>query len=94
MYSPLGAYPAVLGRRMTPGIRRLARLAGVSVLVALAQGCTAQPLPLAGPDPANPAARVKATAFRSNIAPYESRRPVEPKPWADQNSQVAPKPQP
>jgi hypothetical protein len=74
--------------------RRLASLAGVC-LVVLAQGCTAQPpLPLAGPDPSNPAARTKTTAYRSNIAPYDSRRPVEPKPWTEQNQQIAPTPQP
>jgi hypothetical protein len=71
--------------------RRLASLAGLLVLAALAHGCTAQPpLPVAGRDPANPAARTKATAYRSDIAPYESRRPVDPKPWQEQNQQVAP----
>jgi len=74
--------------------RRLASLAA-GCLVVLTQGCASTPpLPLAGPDPANPAARAKATAYRSNIAPYESRRPVEPKPWTEQNQQIAPTPQP
>ena len=95
MHSPFRAYTAVFVRLTTPCFRRIASLAGVLALALLAQGCTAQPpLPSAGPDPANPAARTKATAYRSDIAPYESRRPVEPKPWQEQNLGVAPTPPP
>jgi len=94
MHSPLRASPAVPERRMMLWSRWLPSLAAGS-LVVLAQGCTAPPPPpLAGSDPANPAAQTKATAYRSNIAPYESRRPVEPKPWTEQNQQIAPTPQP
>ena len=95
MHSPLRAYPAVVVRRMTPSFRRLTSLAGVIVIAALAQGCMTQPpLPLTKSDPAHPSARAKASTYRSDIAPYESRRPVDPKPWVEQNQQVAPAPRP
>jgi hypothetical protein len=95
MHSPSRAYRAVFGRLTTLIRRQPTRLAWAFALAALAQGCTAQTVPpLAGPDPANPAARAKATAYRSDIAPYESRRSVEPRPWQEQNQQVAPTPKP
>jgi hypothetical protein len=93
MHSPLRAYPTVVVRRMTPWVRRLTRPAGVIIIAALVQGCMTQ-LPLTRSDPAHPSARAKGTAYRSDIAPYESRRPVDPKPWVEQNQQVAPAPRP
>ena len=95
MHSPLRARSAVFEWWVTPLVCRLTTLVGVFVLSVFVQGCTAQPpVPLAGRDPANPAARAKAVTYRSDIAPYESRRPVEPKPWTEQNQQVVPTPQP
>jgi len=53
--------------------------AAVAALVLLIAACTPVPsTPLAGPDPANPRARVPALAYRSPVEPYVSRRPVDP----------------
>jgi hypothetical protein len=64
------------------------------VLAALVAGCAqAPPLhPLAGVGPANPSVRTRTVEYRSPLAPYESRRPVEPAPWREQNERVAPQP--
>jgi hypothetical protein len=70
---------------------RWARLAAVAALVLFIEACTpVPPVPLAGPDPANPHARVPALAYRSPVEPYVSRRPVDPLPWQGQNDRSAP----
>jgi hypothetical protein len=48
--------------------------------------------PLAGRDPADPAARVPPAAYRSTLGPYARQRPVEPASWREQNERVAPAP--
>jgi hypothetical protein len=54
-------------------------------------GCwTAPTAQLAGADPSNPSARTRSVGYRSTVAPYKSQRPVEPKPWLEQNQQVTP----
>jgi len=59
----------------------------------MAAGCwTALPAPLTGADPSDPSARTRRVEYRSTVAPYKSQRPVEPKPWQEQNQQVAPPP--
>ena len=61
---------------------------GLALLMA---GCAAPvPPPMAGPDPANPNAPAGKAGGRSTVAPYESRRPVDPAPWPAQNERVAP----
>jgi hypothetical protein len=71
------------------------RLAAFVALASFIAACTPPPpAPLAGPDPANPAMRVPAVAYRSVVGPYQSRRPVEPQPWQDQNDRIAPAPKP
>lgn len=47
--------------------------------------------PLAGPDPVNPAVQVPPVGHQSAISRYVSRRPVEPKPWTEQNERVTPR---
>ena len=70
-------------------------LAAVAALALLIEACTpVPPVPLAGPDPADPRTRVPAVAYRSPVGPYVSRRPVEPSPWQDQNDRIAPAPKP
>jgi len=60
-------------------------------LAAAAAGCGAvPPAPLAGADPSDPSARPRSVEYRSTVAPYKSQRPVEPKPWQEQNQQVTP----
>jgi len=93
MSAHIRAEPAPSRRRPTaPFRRRLGGLAAVA-LAALIQGCTATPhAPFNGPDPSNPHARVPVVGYRSTIGSYESRRPVEPVPWREQNERVAPAP--
>jgi hypothetical protein len=49
---------------------------------------------MASVDPADPAATVTPTRYRSTIAPYTSLRPAAPKPWRERNDAVAPQPKP
>jgi len=57
-------------------------------LAALNAGCWAvPPAPVAGADPS---AHTRSVEYRSTVAPYKSQRPVEPKPWQEQNQQVTP----
>jgi hypothetical protein len=87
---------AAVARQTTLPKDRWARLvAAVAALVLLIAACTPVPsTPLAGPDPANPHARVPALAYRSPVEPYVSRRPIDPLPWQGQNDRSAPASQP
>lgn len=68
----------------------LAALAGLLLLLA---GCADAPrVPAAGPDPADPGARVPRVDYRPTVGAYESRRPVEPAPWGEQNEGATPAP--
>jgi hypothetical protein len=55
-------------------------------------GCMPATAPMAGADPADPAAKVARTSYRSTIAPYDSLRPATPAPWRERNDGVAPQP--
>ncbi|MCK1275107.1 hypothetical protein IVB46_07660 [Bradyrhizobium sp. 61] len=55
-------------------------------------GCMPATVPVAGADPADPAAKVARASYRSTIAPYTSLRPATPGPWRDRNDAVAPQP--
>jgi hypothetical protein len=82
-------------RRTSPSITRWIEIAAVAALASIVEACTPPPpVPLAGPDPADPRTRVPAAAYRSAVGPYESRRPVEPQPWQNQNDRTAPAPKP
>jgi hypothetical protein len=86
---------AAIARPMVSPTYRWTGLAAVAALSLLIEACTPiPPVPLAGPDPADPRTRVPAVAYRSPIGPYVSRRPVEPSPWQDQNDRIAPAPKP
>ena len=79
-----------MARQRSPLRRGFVMLAAL-MLAALANACTAPPpLPVAGPDPSDPSARTRPVGYRSTIAPYETQRPVEPKPWEQQNERVGP----
>lgn len=82
--------PAAVRTRICSSGRGRALLAIVLAAVVLA-GCMPN-APLIGADPADPAARVAATGYRSTIAPYQSLRPSAPAPWREQNDRVAPAP--
>jgi hypothetical protein len=55
-------------------------------------GCLPTTVPLAGPDPADPGARVAGVGYRSTVAPYTGLRPAAPSSWREQNDRVAPAP--
>ena len=79
-----------LWRRFATLWRRFATLAGL-MLAAFACACTAPPpSPSAGADPSDPSARTRPVGYRSTVAPYDTQRPVEPKPWEQQNERVGP----
>jgi len=65
-------------------------LTATAVLLA---ACSASPLPdlVFGTDPSKPSARSKAVRYTPVTAGTAVYRPVEPKPWLEQNEQVAPK---
>lgn len=50
---------------------------------------SAQP-PHTRSNPADPDAPVSAAPYISTISGYESQRPVEPKPWLEQNQAITP----
>jgi hypothetical protein len=82
---------AAVARQTASSKDRWGRLAAAAALVLLIAACTPVPsVPLAGPDPANPHARVPALAYRSPVEPYVSRRPVDPLPWQGQSDRSAP----
>jgi hypothetical protein len=83
------ARAGVRGTRSIPGRWRVLRLACVAAWLSACSGAP-PPAPLAGADPADPSARVPAAAYRSTLGDYRSQRPVEPKPWTEQNERVAP----
>jgi hypothetical protein len=62
------------------------------VLALSIAGCAAAPSPFAGADPADPAALVPQQQYRSALATYASRRPVEPSGWPGTNEKIAPQP--
>ena len=81
---------AAMARQRSP-FRRGAETLAALALVALAAACTGPPpAPVAGPDPSDPSAPARPVGYRSTVAPYERQRPVEPKPWQEQNQQIAP----
>ena len=86
---------AAMAVRPVASTMRWTGLPAVACLVLVVAACSPPPpVPLAGPDPADPRARVPAVAYRSAVGPYESRRPVEPSSWQDQNDRNAPAPAP
>ena len=66
--------------------------AGLAVATLMLGGCMPTTVPLAGADPADPAARVAGVGYRSTVAPYSSLRPTAPSSWREQKDRVAPAP--
>jgi len=96
MFAHIRTRFAATGRQGTASIRRrLDTLAALCLTGLLTAACSSiPPSPFTGPDPANPRVRVPAVAYRSTVGPYASQRPVEPRPWREQNQGVAPAPKP
>lgn len=70
---------------------RIRAFAGIACMASILGGCI-QAVPLAGPDPADPAAKVAGVGYRPVTAPYSSLRPVAPSGWREQNRDVTPPP--
>ena len=64
------------------------------VVAVSASACMPATTPLAGADPADPAAKVAGVGYRSTIAPYTGLRPSPPAPWRERNDAVTPQPKP
>ena len=73
-------------------IIRLRSLAGLIAAALTLAACLPATAPLAGPDPADPGAKVAGVGYRSTVAPYTSLRPTAPSSWREQNDRVAPTP--
>ncbi len=73
-------------------LRRSAALAIAGIAIFGLSGCMQGTVPLVGPDPADPGARVAGVTYRSTISPYTSLRPASPSGWKEQNRGVAPSP--
>jgi len=70
---------------------RLLPLTAIGLLAPLVQACNATTAsPWRGPDPSDPSVRVAPASYRSTVGSYVSQRPVEPRPWREQNERVAP----
>jgi hypothetical protein len=61
-------------------------------LTLLVAACKPVSMPLAGADPSDPSVPVPATRYQSSLGAYESRRPVAPSSWREQNERVTPQP--
>ncbi len=66
-------------------------LAALVVATGSLSACMPAGVPLAGADPADPAAKVAGVGYRSTIGPYTSMRPSDPAPWRQGNDGLKPK---
>ena len=96
MFAPHLVRPGAVRLRGTSPFREAFRALLLFTCAVVVSACSAAPPPppLAGADPADPASRVPAASYRSAIGPYASQRPVEPKPWIEQNQTIAPQEKP
>lgn len=89
MRAALQTRSAGAGRQNSWSFRKLGIALATLALALMVSACVrAPPAVLAGPDPADPQARVRPVTYRSTVAGYMSRRPVEPRPWTEQNQRV------
>lgn len=95
MLAQLAAIPATVGSGAATllGIR-FRTFAGLALAAVTLCGCMPAAARLAAADPADPAAKVAATGYRSTIAPYTRLRPTAPSSWREQNDRVSPAPKP
>ena len=64
----------------------------LAALALALSGCMQATTPMAGADPADPAAKVARAGYRSTIAPYTGLRPATPAPWRERNDAATPQP--
>lgn len=67
------------------------RFPAAMALAALVAACARPPAPLAGPDPADPAAAARPLTYAPLAADPAGSAPAEPLPWTEMNRRVAPK---
>lgn len=65
------------------------KFAAILVASGALAGCAVQPPPLVA-DASVPALATGPVAYRSVVADYVPRRPVDPEDWRERNRQVAP----
>jgi hypothetical protein len=88
VHCPGQARPPHRGGQFLRVLRSITVAASAGLLIT---GCkTSAPFVAAIADPADANAPVAATAHRSTIDTYVRQRPVEPRPWIEQNQGVAP----
>jgi hypothetical protein len=93
MVAQLGALLAAVHSGVEkPFIIRSRTFAGLIAAALTLAACMPATVPLAGPDPADPGAKVAAVGYRSAVAPYTSLRPAAPSSWRELNDRVAPAP--
>ena len=85
----LAAVHSVAVKRL---ITRSLTLTGLAAAALTLGACMPATVPLAGPDPSDPGAKVADVGYRSTVAPYTSLRPTTPSAWREQNDRVAPAP--
>jgi hypothetical protein len=93
MFAHIRMRPAASGPRGTASILRSLGQPWAACVLALVTAACSAPIPaapLAGRNPADADAPAPAAAYRSVTRPYRGARPVEPKPWTEQNQRVAP----
>jgi hypothetical protein len=77
-------------RRSPPSFRTWIGTIAIACALVPSACSHAPPSASVGPDPADPRAAVPPAAYRSTTAGYVRQRPVEPRPWTEQNQRVAP----
>ena len=92
MFAQFGARPAAVGsaRERHFSVNLLRRLATIAVAAGSLAACGGASLPIAGPDPADPSAKVARLGYSATTAPYTSMRPQAAAPW--RNDSVVPQP--
>lgn len=92
MFSRHRTGPFAIARKSRLFNRFAARVGGLLLLIGMLAGCTvARIAPLVVADPSDPNVPVRSARYSSVIAGYVSQRPVNPKPWREQNERVTPK---
>jgi hypothetical protein len=90
MLAQFGASFAAVGSACERHFRHHFRTGAVLAAAASLAGCLPATVPVAGADPADPAARAAGVDYRSTIAPYTSLHPSASAPWRERNESAAP----
>jgi hypothetical protein len=91
---PATRAPAISQRQTASYAARITMLVLLGLGLGLAGCGSLPPAPLAGADPSNPGAPVRAQTYRSTVGPYAGARPAEAGAWQDTNDRAAPQVQP